>query len=302
MRQAGIIADQDQAQLFADYLLAQGITNKVDPAEQGWAIWVHDETHLEQARRELAEFLADPQAQRYLSARTKAEAVRREQADAQRRYDRNLINVRQRWRPWNEGTFPLTWVFIVLTVGLSLMTDFGHSPAANKWLYITRWEVTPDGEHIRYQPQLPEIRAGEVWRLFTPAFLQVGGWWHMIGNVYWLYMFGALIETRRGSLILLGVVLVTGILSNLAQYYWKGPSFGGMSGVGFGLFGYVWIKSRFDPRAGIFCPPDLVIFFLIWLVFCMTGWIGPIANAAHVGGMVVGMALAFIPVLWRKYA
>jgi len=30
------------------------------------------------------------------------------------------------------------------------------------------------------------------------------------------------------------------------------------------------------------------------LVLCMTGWVGPIANAAHVVGLVVGVAFGVL--------
>jgi GlpG protein len=31
-----------------------------------------------------------------------------------------------------------------------------------------------------------------------------------------------------------------------------------------------------------------------WLFLCMTGMLGPIANAAHVGGLVVGVVWAWL--------
>lgn len=293
MRQAGTIQDAKQARLFADYLLSQGITCQVDPSNEGFTIWIHDDAQLQRSRLELSEFLLDPTADVYREAQAEADAIHRKRGKTQSQASK-VVDLRQRWRPWNEGLFPITWVLIALSVGLSLATEFGHSPWANQWLYITRWVVPPDGEI------LPEIREGQIWRLVTPAFLQVGGWMHMIFNMWWLYMAGALIETRRGTWAMLGIALATAVISNLAQFMWAGPVFGGMSGVGFGLFGYIWMKSRFDPAAGIYCPPDLVVQFLIWLVICMTGAIGQIANTAHVGGMVVGMVIAYVPVLWRK--
>lgn len=299
MRQAGTIQDAKQARLFADFLLSQGITCQVDQGDDGYTIWVHDDAQLQRSRLELNEFLHDPTAEIYREAQADVDVLRRK-AKARKRAKPVVVDLRERWRPWNAGLFPITWVLIALSVGLSLGTDFGHSAWADQWLYITRWVVAPDGDHIRFSRLLPEVREGEVWRLITPAFLQVGGWLHLIFNMWWLYMAGALIETRRGTWAMLGIALATAAISNLAQFVWAGPSFGGMSGVGFGLFGYIWMKSRFDPAAGIYCPPDLVVQFLIWLVLCMTGAIGQIANAAHVGGMLVGMVIAYAPVLWRK--
>jgi membrane associated rhomboid family serine protease len=37
-----------------------------------------------------------------------------------------------------------------------------------------------------------------------------------------------------------------------------------------------------------------------WLFICMTGWIGRIANAAHVTGLLIGAAIAYAPIAWRK--
>lgn len=294
MRQAGTIQDAKQARLFADFLLSQGITCQVDESEAGFVVWIHDDAQLQRCRLELSEFLSNPTAELYREAQTEIEAIRRKRAKTRKQPGSNVVDLRQRWRPWNEGLFTITWTLIVLSVGLSLATRFGESPWANKWLYITAWIVPPEGKI------LPELREGQLWRLVTPAFLQVGGWMHMIFNMWWLYMAGAMIETRRGSLSMLGIALTTALVSNVAQFMWAGPAFGGMSGVGFGLFGYIWMKSRFDPGAGIYAPPDLVVQFLIWLVLCMTGAIGQIANAAHVGGLVAGMVIAYFPVLWRK--
>jgi GlpG protein len=62
-----------------------------------------------------------------------------------------------------------------------------------------------------------------------------------------------------------------------------------MSGVVFALFGYIWMKSLHEPEQGMFVHPNTVTIMLFWLVLCMTGLVGPIANAAHVAGLVVGV-------------
>jgi GlpG protein len=76
--------------------------------------------------------------------------------------------------------------------------------------------------------------------------------------------------------------------------------FGGMSGVGYGLFGYLWIKSRFDPHSNVFLPPNTVGLFLIWFALCWSGLLGPIANWAHTVGMVSGTTIGYVPVGWQK--
>ena len=92
---------------------------------------------------------------------------------------------------------------------------------------------------------------------------------------------------------LVGLVLVCAVISNLTQYLYKGASFGGMSGVVYGLFGYVWVKGRFQPHLGLGISPESSGIMIGWLFLCMTGLVGPIANAAHVAGLIVGAATAY---------
>src|SRR5262249_15911482 len=143
--------------------------------------------------------------------------------------------------------------------------------------------------------------SGEVWRLVTPIFMHFGLQGipiiHLLFNMGWLVALGTMIELRRDSLTLALVVLVTAIVSNLAEYAYmdryleKYYVFGGMSGVVYGLFGYIWMKSLYEPEQGMILHPNSVSIMLIWLVLCMTGILGPVANAAHVAGLIAGIIL-----------
>ena len=114
-----------------------------------------------------------------------------------------------------------------------------------------------------------------------------------------LRLFGTAIELRHGWKYLLALVLVTGVISNLGQYYWEGPLFLGMSGVIYGLFGYIWMKSQFDPRSGFFLHPTNVAIMLIWLALGFTK-IMPIANGAHTAGLVTGVAWGLISIAVKR--
>jgi GlpG protein len=116
-----------------------------------------------------------------------------------------------------------------------------------------------------------------------------------------LYDFGRQIEFRRGSWRLGLLVLVTAAASNLAQYGADHPAFGGMSGVVFGLFGYIWMKARFDPDAGLYMHPNTVVFVLFWGVLCTTGYVGPIANYAHGAGLAAGVMVGLASAGWNEH-
>ncbi|MCG6659278.1 rhomboid family intramembrane serine protease [Halomonas campisalis] len=141
------------------------------------------------------------------------------------------------------------------------------------------------------------LASGQVWRLLSPAFLHFG-WMHLIFNMLWLWYFGRQVEAFHGSRRMLLLLLVAGIGANLAQYATGTVLFGGMSGVDYALLGYVWLMSRRAPGSGFFVPQMLVVFMLGWMVFTMTDaagavGFGNVANEAHLGGLVVGLALGW---------
>ena len=146
---------------------------------------------------------------------------------------------------------------------------------------------------------------GQYYRLLSPIFLHFG-LLHLVFNCLWLGILGAKIELLEGSLHLLILVLVTGICSNMAQYYWSGSIyFGGLSGVIYALLGYIWIKNKIAPYNYAPLPSGLMGFMVGWLVLCMTGileiavGIG-VANAAHLGGLIVGLLIGLVFALIGK--
>lgn len=146
---------------------------------------------------------------------------------------------------------------------------------------------------------LDAIMSGQVWRLVTPILIHFG-LLHILFNMMWLWDLGGAIERRWSPRSLLVLVAVLAVLSNAAQFCinWdlrNGVSYanalsGGMSGVVYGLLGYVWVRGRVDPAAGIRLPQRTVLMMLIWLVLCCTGMLGHIGNSAHISGLLVGCA------------
>jgi GlpG protein len=94
-------------------------------------------------------------------------------------------------------------------------------------------------------------------------------------------------------------ILIIAIASNVAQYFVSGPNFGGLSGVVYGLFGYLWIRGKYDPASGLQQDSTTIILSLAWFFVCLTGMIGPIANTAHASGLVMGMAWGFLAAKWK---
>lgn len=179
--------------------------------------------------------------------------------------------------------FPVTISLIALSVIVSLMSNLGQSSGIIEPLLIASRGAG-----------LSQIASGEIWRLITPIVIHFGIL-HLLFNMLWLWDLGKLIEGKRGPQYFALFIVVVGIASNLVQYFLGGsPNFGGMSGVVYGLLGYIWMQGKYNPRFGYVLHQSIVAMMLVWFVLCWTGLVGPIANWAHTAGLVIGVAWGYL--------
>lgn len=179
--------------------------------------------------------------------------------------------------------FPVTTIFIVLSVLFSVITWFGYVPQLLYWFV--------------YDPTL--IQSGQIWRLITPIFLHFPAlgvvFSHLAFNMIWLYFLGTRIEKTDSSLFLLLLIMVSGIFSDMVQAMFTIGIFGGMSGVVYALVGYLFVQSRMNVSYPVGIPTKIFyVLFVFMLVSTLGVFGGNIANAAHWSGCLVGISIAFI--------
>ena len=297
MRIIGYLEGQTAARIFADYLYVKGIECETerDSGEQ-WAIWVHAEESLDSARAMLEEFNANPGDPKFASEAGKAAVMREAASKTEAAYQKRVRGRAETINALNRsGSGKLTFGLIVACIGVFILMSLSDRLWGRCffWLSISNYRAGGGGIGI------PEVLHGQVWRLVTPILMH-GSFLHIFFNLWWLKDLGGVLEWRMGTKSLAILIVVIAIGSNLAQYYVAGPRFLVISGVVFGLLGFIWMKGKHDPDFGIQLPQVVVFMMLLWLVLGYSGVLesglgAGIANTAHSAGLVMGMLCAFVP-------
>lgn len=157
--------------------------------------------------------------------------------------------------------------------------------------------------------------------LFTHMFLH-GGWMHVIGNMWFLWIFGDNVEDVLGHARFLMLYLACGVLAALTQLYFMPYSrvpMVGASGAIAGVMGAYLVKF---PHARIVSLLFIFFFFttieipaalmlVVWFLMQFFSGVGSIgyshvsqggtAFLAHVGGFIAGMIMVNLMGTRPKY-
>lgn len=162
----------------------------------------------------------------------------------------------------------------------------------------------PDTPWNQTAPMFEKIREGEWWRTFTPALLH-SDIFHLLFNMLWLAILGKQLESRVGKFRYIFFIVITGLVTNLAQYLMSGPNFLGFSGILCAMLTFVWIRQKLAAWEGYQLQPSTMGFMMFFL-FTMLGiqiasfyseaYLGAsltpyIANTAHMTGLAMGLLL-----------
>ncbi|YCM46469.1 rhomboid family intramembrane serine protease [Verrucomicrobiaceae bacterium 227] len=151
--------------------------------------------------------------------------------------------------------------------------------------------------------QNPEdIWKGGYWSLVTSAFVHFK-FFHILFNVYWLWIFGATIEKAIGSAKFLVFVILAAFVSSSYQVALSGNAGVGFLGVNYAFFGFMWISRFFFASFRGVLNDGVIRLMFIWLFLCILldkMGIMPIANVAHFTGFIFGCGVGAIFVLFYK--
>jgi GlpG protein len=314
MRQIGLLDREADARRFADFLTTEGITSHTEPSGESWAIWVRDENHLNDARAALADFLQNPSDPKYRDLKREADLILRTEAKRRELVRKNVVQMRGRWGQGSLRSRPLVWTLMILSIGVGLASNMGRDTDS----VAVRTLLFTDSHHLRdaswnlssTADRLVDVRRGQVWRIITPMFVHFGPI-HLVFNMIMFYQLGSLIEFRRGTWRLGLMILAIAASSNTAQALvpetWGGSPFAaGMSGVVYGLFGYVWMKTLYAPEMGMIVNRSTVVILMAWLFLGFFGLLNQgdvqIANWTHGIGFLAGVAIGYVPELLRGRA
>lgn len=263
---------------FSRWLAGQGVTHRITEEGGHQVLWLENPDHAEPVLEALERFLAEPELR-----------------DAVERQQHSPVFVRGRWQP-SPRHAPLVLGVIIAAVVMVWATSLGRNELAAALMVVDPRTFDWTTMAGRIDALANTLASGQVWRLLTPDFLHFS-WTHIIFNAVMLWFLGSQVEWFDGRGRLVVLFLATSIFSNGLQYLVSGPLFGGLSGVVYGILGYCWLSQRKAPRFQF--PPALVTFAVAWMVIGFTPLtellgLGRMANEAHLGGFVSGVALALV--------
>jgi membrane associated rhomboid family serine protease len=147
------------------------------------------------------------------------------------------------------------------------------------------------------------VEAGRPYKsLLTSMFLH-GGWLHLIGNLWFLWVFGNNVEDHMTPVGFLLFYLVVGVLAMVAHVVPDAGSTTPVIGASGAIAGVMGAYLVLWPRARILTFVPLLIFFVVYLPagVVLAIWFGlqfltnpnsGVAWVAHVGGFAAGVLIA----------
>ncbi len=209
-------------------------------------------------------------------------------------------------------SFPAVTVLLIVVNFIVFFFQLSLDPHAAQQ-FVMHYGAVPRTMQLALQGQHGLTPIDAVIPLFTSMFLH-GGWLHIIGNMWFLWIFGGDVEDRLGHIWYFFFYLICGLGSGVAQaaFSWgtRIPAIGASGAISGVLGAYI----LFFPASQILTLVPLFIFWFtaripayvfigLWFLVQFISGVGSLGATnvqdaggvawwAHVGGFLLGMILA----------
>jgi rhomboid protease GluP len=182
-----------------------------------------------------------------------------------------------------------TTVILLINVGLYLATVLFSMQGEGRGTFMA-----VDGRTlILFGAKVPFlIAAGEWWRLITAGFLH-GGLFHIMMNSWVIYDLGTSVEETYGTSKYLVLYFASTVFGFVASTWWS-PSLS--VGASAGLFGLIGAMIAAGLRTRTPLGSALRAHYTQWAIYGLAIGLLPVFrvdNAAHLGGLAAGFAVAY---------
>ncbi len=211
-------------------------------------------------------------------------------------------------------TFPLVNYLLIFLNAVVFFYELSLPPAALHRLLYTYGFVPLKLSAVLSCPHCSVLSG--IFPVFTAMFLH-GGWFHFLGNMLFLYIFGDNVEDAMGHLRYLVFYFIAGFTAAMFQYlispHFSGPMIGASGAIAgvLGAYFVLYPGARVLTLLFFFIFVDVVyipafFFLFLWFLFqvfngsaalAMPG-AGGVAWWAHIGGFIAGVSL--VPVFRKK--
>jgi membrane associated rhomboid family serine protease len=202
----------------------------------------------------------------------------------------------------------VTWLLILANGFVFLLELMMPPPVREQFFYL--FGVVPARYTHPAWASWVGLPFDDYWPFLTSMFLH-GGWLHIIGNMWTLWIFGDNVEDRMGPLRFLAFYVLCGLAAGLMHWFTNADSIVPAVGASGAIAGALGAYFALFPRARVIVLVPVLIFpfffelpalvYLgVWaftqalsgtLSLAAADEVGGVAWWAHVGGFVAGLAL-----------
>ncbi len=182
--------------------------------------------------------------------------------------------------------FPLTVLMLLLLTSIFFLQQIDLIVLEDWLLRAELWS----GQKLDFT----SFWRNDFYLWFSPALIHLS-FMHLLMNSFWWWVLAKEIEIHDGHITLFALTLFLAIGSAFAQYLAVGPYFAGLSGVTYGLMGWVWGRQTFK-QASYQLPSWLFPFMIVSMLVMMMvdGSVTElkIGHESHLAGAIIGVLLA----------